>query len=58
MYNLVWSSPTRDVATKLNTSDNDLRKICKANHIPMPKSGHWMKIRFGKPVDIEPLDEK
>lgn len=57
LYDLVWSSPKKDVAIKFSTSDIQVRNICKANHIPLPANGHWMKLRFGKPVEIIPLDE-
>ncbi len=57
LYDLVWSGPLTIIAKKFETSDYVLRKVCKDFNIPLPKSGHWMKIQFGKPVDIEPLDE-
>jgi hypothetical protein len=57
LYDLVWSEPLTAIAKKFETYDYVLRKACKDFNIPLPKSGHWMKIQFGKPVDIEPLDE-
>lgn len=57
LYDLVWSEPLTAIAKKFETSDYVLRKACKDFNIPLPKSGHWMKIQFGKPVDIEQLDE-
>jgi hypothetical protein len=57
LYDLVWSEPLTVVAKKYNTSDYVLRATCKKFNIPLPKAGHWMKLQFGKPVDIEDFDE-
>lgn len=57
LYDLVWSEPLTAIAKKFETSDYVLRKACKDFNIPLPKSGHWMKIQFGKPLDIEPFNE-
>lgn len=57
LYELVWSEPLIVLAKKFESSDNILRTTCKKYNIPLPKSGHWMKIQFGKPVIIEELDE-
>lgn len=57
LYDQVWSEPLTVIAKKFETSDYVLRKACKDFKIPLPKSGHWMKIQFGKPVEIEHLDE-
>ena len=57
LYDLVWSEPLTVIAKKFETSDYVLRKACTNFNIPLPKSGHWMKIRFGKHVDVQPLDK-
>jgi hypothetical protein len=57
LYDLVWSEPLTKLAKKFGSSDNILRATCKKYNIPLPKSGHWMKIQYGKPVIIEELDE-
>jgi len=57
LYDLVWSEPLAVIAKKFGTTDYGLRKICKEFIIPLPKSGHWMKIQFGKPVIIEKFVE-
>ena len=57
LYDQVWSKPLKVIAKKYHTTDYALRIICKKYQIPLPKSGHWMKIQFGKPVDVELLDE-
>lgn len=52
LYDLVWSTPFTTLAKKYSISDNGLRKICLKMDIPLPKSGHWGKIQFNKPVEI------
>ena len=55
LYKVVWSKPLTTLAKEYSISDNGLRKICKKHDIPLPKSGHWQKVQFGKKVDIIPL---
>lgn len=55
LYNLVWGTPLSQLAKKYNLSDNGLRKVCKKLDIPLPKNGHWQKIKFNKKVIIEKL---
>lgn len=55
LYDLVWSTPMTSLSRKYLISDNGLRKICKRMEIPMPKAGHWEKLRAGKEVVIEQL---
>ena len=57
LYDLVWSEPILSLAKKYNTSALDFRKICTRMNIPVPKSGHWVKVNWGKPVTKEPLDD-
>ena len=53
-YDLVWSKPMTKLSIDLNISYDQLRRICKANNIPFPKSGYWLKVKFNKKV-IKPL---
>ena len=55
LYDLVWSIPFTTLAKKYLISDNGLRKICIKMDIPLPKSGHWGKLQFNKPVEITKL---
>lgn len=55
LYDLVWSTPFTTLAKKYSISDNGLRKICLKMDIPLPKSGHWGKLQFNKPVEITKL---
>ncbi len=57
LYNMVWSSSLVSLSKKYNISDNGLRKICVRMNIPVPKAGHWMKLQFGKKVNVFSLTE-
>ncbi len=43
LYDLVWSEPMRDLATKYSISDRGLAKACAAADIPVPERGYWNK---------------
>jgi hypothetical protein len=55
LYNLVWSVPLLTLAKKYAISDVGLRKTCIRMNIPLPKTGHWQKLQFGKKVRMVPL---
>ena len=55
LYDLVWAQPMLTLAKKYNISDVGLRKICKRLEVPVPKAGHWAKIKAGKKVTKEKL---
>jgi len=57
LYDLVWSSPFTALAKKYSISDVGLRKMCIRMEVPFPKSGHWVKVQFKKPVEIIKLSE-
>jgi len=42
---------------KLNVPYAELLKLCKEKDIPIPPSGYWTKLSFGKPVTQTPLPE-
>jgi hypothetical protein len=48
LFNEVWTFPLTKLANKYAISDTGLRKICVKNNIPLPKSGHWSKAKYGK----------
>ncbi|MEJ7738510.1 MAG: hypothetical protein WKF97_13855 [Chitinophagaceae bacterium] len=48
LYDLVWSESVLSLSKKYKISDVGLRKICIKNNIPLPKAGHWQKIKFAK----------
>ncbi|MDP2384764.1 MAG: hypothetical protein Q8M29_00200 [Bacteroidota bacterium] len=52
LYDLVWSMPMTALAKKYLISDSGLRKICVKMEIPLPKAGHWEKLKAKKEVEI------
>jgi hypothetical protein len=55
LYDLVWSEPMRDLASKYNISDRGLAKACAAADIPVPERGYWAKLHAGKSVSKRAL---
>ena len=55
LYQLVWSDPMLTIANKYLISDTGLRKICINMDIPLPRAGHWMKLKFGQKIFHPPL---
>jgi hypothetical protein len=58
LYDLVWSEPRLSISKKYNISDAGIVKMCKDISVPLPKAGHWEKIRAGKKVDIQELSSE
>lgn len=48
LYDLVWTEPLLTLSKKFDISDVGLRKTCQRHDIPLPKVGHWQKVRSGK----------
>ena len=57
LYKEIWEISVAGVAKKYNANYNDLLKVCKEADIPVPPSGYWMKLEYGKPVEQIPLPE-
>lgn len=57
MYNEIWGISVAGVAKKYNAAYAELLKLCKEKEIPIPPSGYWTKLSFGKPVTQTPLPE-
>lgn len=55
LFELVWAEPMTALAKKYNISDVGLRKACIRMNIPIPKAGHWQKVRAGKKIRIPEL---
>lgn len=51
LYNEIWEISVAGVAKKYNANYNGLLKLCKEADIPIPPSGYWAKLKFGKPVE-------
>ena len=57
LYNEIWKLSVAGVAKKYNADYNALLKLCKEANIPIPPSGYWTKLQYGKPVEQFPLLE-
>src|SRR4051812_46133130 len=55
LYDLVWSESILSASMRYKISASALRKICTEMDVPIPKAGHWQKLKFGKSVKIEAL---
>jgi hypothetical protein len=55
LYDLVWSHPLSSLSKKYNISYHVLIKVCEKLNVPIPETGHWQKVQFGKPISIKPL---
>jgi hypothetical protein len=50
LYELVWTESMVALSKKFAISDVGLRKLCRRFEIPVPKGGHWQKVRAGRKV--------
>lgn len=50
LYDEIWEISVSGVAKKYNVNYAELLKLCKETDIPIPPSGYWTKLSFGKPV--------
>lgn len=57
LYNEIWEISVTGVAKKYNVPYAELLKLCKESDIPIPPSGYWTKLKFGKPVSKTPLPD-
>jgi hypothetical protein len=57
LYNEIWEFSVAGVAKKYNLRYSDLHANCKDWDIPVPYSGYWTKLSYGKPVSKTPLPE-
>jgi hypothetical protein len=55
LYNEIWDIAVTGVSKKYGIPYSKLISICKKYQIPVPYSGYWTKINFGKPVEKTPL---
>lgn len=56
LYDKVWNIPLTTLSKEYNLSDNGLRKICIKHNIPLPKAGHWSKLKHGKQISKNKLN--
>lgn len=57
LYKLAWEKSVSKFSTEYGLSVDQVRKVCKEFQIPLPSSGYWSKLKFGKSVVIDPLPE-
>jgi hypothetical protein len=57
LYDEIWEIAVTGVSKKYGIPYSKLLKICKKYQIPVPYSGYWTKISFGKPVEKFPLPQ-
>lgn len=55
LYKEVWKESMTTLAKQYGVSDVALRKQCKKMDIPLPKAGHWAKVKAGKKIKVPPL---
>lgn len=59
LYLLTWKEPLTELAKRFRISRHELENLCKQTQIPLPKAGHWMKVKYGKIISQPelPIDE-
>lgn len=55
LYDLVWVEPMNIVAKRYGKSEATFTKICIDHAIPVPRDGHWARVRMGKAIERPPL---
>src|SRR5262245_1930131 len=55
LYERVWTTPMRTLATRFGVSDVGLSKLCHRHEIPTPPRGYWVQKEFGKDDPRPPL---
>lgn len=55
LYKEVWKVPMTTLSKRYGVSDVALRTQCKKMGIPLPKAGHWAKVKAGHKIKIPPL---
>lgn len=55
LYDLVWSTPIRNLGPQHGISDVAFAKSCRDADIPLPPRGYWAQTQAGKKAPREPL---
>lgn len=55
---MVWSRSLTSIADEFGVGFHELKKKCIECKIPLPKMGHWAKIRHGRKIPTPPLPTK
>jgi hypothetical protein len=51
LYEEVWATPMKTLATKYGISDVGLAKVCRKLSIPLPGRGYWARKEAGQKVE-------
>lgn len=57
LYELVWTTPARTLASSFNVSGSYLARVCAALNVPRPAPGYWQKKAVGKDAPKPDLPE-
>lgn len=57
LYDKIWEISVAGIAKEFDIPYSQLMKQIKSANIPIPPSGYWTKISFGKPVEKIPLSD-
>jgi hypothetical protein len=57
LYDLVWKQTMKIITKQYGISSAGLRKACKDMQIPLPDAGHWVRIRYNKPLYKDKLSQ-
>lgn len=57
LYDKIWEISVAGVSKEYGIPYAQLMKQVKAANIPVPPSGYWTKLSFGKPVEKTPLND-
>lgn len=55
LYDLVWSHPRTELASRFGVSDVAIGKACIRENVPAPTRGYWARIEAGSPQSPPPL---
>jgi len=58
LYQMVWENPLKYFTEKYMVSYSSFKKICLDNKVPIPPNGYWSKKKFGKEIEIPPLEKE
>lgn len=56
LYDKIWAISVAGVAREYDIPYSQLMKQVKAAQVPIPPSGYWVKLSFGKPVERATLN--
>src|SRR4051812_6406893 len=50
LFEQLWAQPVKNIAEFYGVSGAEIKRAAAAMEIPMPPSGHWTKVEFGKGI--------